>query len=146
MQIQIIDTPLTLHLTGLSKKHDPAKSYGEDLIGLLNVVWEKIKSRGVPNTGINHFVYDKNDVIFAGIIVTDPNVSLDGLESREIVLQRYASYTYVGPYSALPDVNAQVKAEIHARSLVTAWPMIEIYGHWNEDPAKLETELIYPLA
>ncbi len=29
--------------------------------------------------------------------------------------------------------------------LVRKAPLIEVYGHWTEDPAKLETELIYAL-
>ena len=145
MQIQIIDSPLTLHLTGLSKTHDPAISYGEDLIGLLNVVWETVKSRGIPTTGINHFVYDEHGEIFAGVEITAPEAALSGFVSREIELERYVYYKHVGPYSALPDTHGQIVAEIRARSLVSAYPVIEIYGHWNEDPAKLETEIIYPI-
>ena len=85
MQIQIIDLSLTLHLTGLSKTHDPARSYGEELIELLNVVWETVNNRGVLTTGINHAVYDEQDEIFAGVEITtpDPYLSIETTSARE---------------------------------------------------------------
>ena len=146
MQLQIVDSRLTLHLKGLSKTHDPAKSYGEELIELLNVVWETVKSRGIPTTGINHAVYGEHGELFAGVEISVPDTPLVGLVPMDIVLERYAYYKHVGPYTALPEAHAQMAGEIRARSLVHAPPVIEIYGHWNEDPAKLVTELIYPLA
>jgi hypothetical protein len=143
MQLQIIDSRLILKLSGLSKTHDPAKSYGDELIELLDVVWENVKSSGVLTTGINHAVYGEQGEIFAGVEITTPGAALNGLAAREIVLERYAYYKHVGPYAALADAHAQMAAEIRARSLVQSSPVIEIYGHWNEDPAKLETEIIY---
>ena len=145
MQIGISDAPLELSLCGLSKTHDPAKSYGEEVIDLLSVVWENIKSRNIPNTGLNHVAYYENDELFAGIVLTSPGIIPDGLVTRTLSMARYLYYKHTGAYSALPEVHTQIVGEICALSLAQGSPVIEIYGHWNEDASRLETEIIYPL-
>ena len=35
--------------------------------------------------------------------------------------------------------------EIKSRGLETTLPYVEIYGHWNSDETKLETELLMSL-
>jgi hypothetical protein len=142
MNIKIVDSPLVLKLSGVAKTHDPAKSYGNELIELLNVVWEAVKSRSIATTGINHVVYGDQGEIFAGVVITPPGVTPEGLVTREIVLPRYAYFKYVGPYTGLPQAGNQMAEEIDRLGLVRKAPYIEIYGHWTDDPAKLETELI----
>ena len=145
MNIKIVDSPLEFTLTGVAKTHDPAKSYGEELIELLNEVWEDVKSRNIPTTGINHAVYGDQDELFAGVVITRPGETPDGLSARKIVLPRYAYYKYTGPYAGLPQANKEMREEIERQGLVRKAPLIEIYGHWTEDPSKLETELLYSL-
>jgi effector-binding domain-containing protein len=145
MDIKIVDSPLELKLSGVAKTHDPAKNYGDELIELLNVVWESVKRRGIPTTGINHVVYGDQGEVFAGVVITTPGEPQEGLSVREIALKRYAYYKHIGPYTGLPQANKEMAQEIDRLGLVRKAPLIEIYGHWNEDPAKLETELIYAL-
>ncbi len=145
MQIKIVDTPLELKLSGVAKTHDPAKSYGEELIELLDVVWGSVKIRNIPTTGINHAVYGDQDEVFAGVVITAPGELPDTLSTREFVLKRYAYYKYIGPYTGLPRVNKEMQEEIDRQGLVRKAPMIEIYGHATEDPSKPETELLYGL-
>jgi hypothetical protein len=145
MNIKIVDAPLELNLSGVAKTHDPLKSYGDDLIELLDVVWKSVKSRAIPTTGINHVVYGDQDEVFAGVVILPPGEMPDGLEARHIVLKRYAYYKYIGSYAGLPQAHKAMAEEIDRLGLVRTTPQIEIYGHWTEDPAKLETELIYTL-
>ncbi len=145
MNIKIIDTPLELTLNGVAKTHDPAKSYGTELIELLDVVWGSVKSSNIPTTGINHAVYGENGEIFAGVVVTAPGELPDRLSSRKFVLKRYAYYKYIGPYTGLPQANKEMQAEIDRQGLIRKASMIEIYGHATADPSKSETELLYAL-
>jgi effector-binding domain-containing protein len=145
MNIKIVESPLELKLSGVAKTHDAAKSYGDELIELLDVVWKSVKSRGIPTTGINHVIYGDQGEIFAGVVITVTRVIPEGLSLREIVVKRYAYYKYVGPYAGLPNAHKEMAEEIERLGLVRKAPQIEIYGHWTEDPAKLETELIYAL-
>ncbi len=145
MDIKIVDSPLELTLDGVAKTHDPAKSYGEELIELLDVVWENVKSRNIPTTGINHAVYGENDEVFAGVVITAPGGLPGRLSRRKFVLKRYAYYKYIGPYTGLPQVNREMQEDIDRQGLSRKAPMIEIYGHAMEDPSKSETELLYAL-
>ena len=145
MNITIIDTPFKLTLYGKSKTHEPAKSYGNELIALLNVVWATVKSHGIPTTGINHVVYGDQDEVFAGVILAQPSEFTSELSTQEFVLKRYAYYKYIGPYSGLPQANIEIRKEIEQRGLKIKAPMIEIYGHWTDDESKLETELLYAI-
>jgi effector-binding domain-containing protein len=146
MKLNIVNTPFELTLYGKSKTHDRAKSYGDELPELLNGVWEKVKRDHIPTTGINHVVYGDQDEIFAGVAITMPGEPIAGLAVREIVLHRYAYYKYVGPYAGLPQANQEIRLEIERQGLETTVPMLEIYGHWNEDESKLETELLYNIS
>jgi hypothetical protein len=145
MDIKIVDSSLDLQLCGVSKTHDPAKKYGDEMIELLNVVWASVKGHSIPTTGINHAVYGDGGEIFAGVVTTIPWVPLDGLSTREIVLKRYAYYKHIGAYAGLPQAHQEMRKEIERLGLVRKAPLIEIYGHWTEDSAKLETDLIYAL-
>ncbi len=145
MNIKIVDSPLELILNGVAKTHDPAISYGEELIELLDVVWGSVKSRNIPTTGINHAVYGDQDEVFAGVVITTPGELPDRLSTREFVLKRYAYYKYIGPYTGLPQVNKEMQEEIDRQGLIRKAPMVEIYGHATADPSKSETELLYAL-
>jgi hypothetical protein len=89
--------------------------------------------------------YFENQEFFAGVVVSAPGISLDSLTTKTLSMNRYAFYKHTGAYTALPEIHAQMVGEIQALSLVQSYPVIEIYGHWNEDASKLETEIIYPL-
>ena len=145
MDLIIADSPLEFKLSGVAKTHDPAKSYNDELFELLDVVWESVKSRNIPTTGINHVVYGDLGKLFVGVVISIPGMTPPELSVREIVLKRYAYYKHVGPYDELPQVNKEMREEIERLGLVRKSPLIEIYGHWTEDPAKLETELIFAL-
>jgi hypothetical protein len=102
MNIKIVDLPLELKLSGVAKPRDPAKSYGDELIELLNGVWPSVKTRRIPTTAINHSVYGDQGEIFAGVVITIPPATPGELSVREIALKRYAYYKYMGSYAGLP--------------------------------------------
>lgn len=145
MNIEIMDSPWVLTLTGTEKIHDPDKSVGVELIELLNKVWEAVKSRDLPNTGINYAVYGSQGEIFAGVVITAEGEPPQGLVTRQVVLERCAAAKYIGPYSGIPQAYQEMEEEIKRRGLVRKAPSIEIYGHWTEDPATLETDLVWAL-
>lgn len=145
MKIEIIDSPWVLTLTGAEKIHDPDKNVGDELIELLNKVWEAVKSRGLPNTGINYAVYGSQGEIFAGVVITAGAEPPQGLITHQVVLERRVVARYIGPYGGIPQAYQEMEEEIQRRGLVRRSPSIEIYGHWTEDPSKLETDLVWAL-
>jgi hypothetical protein len=142
MQIQIVDTPWVKTLVGVSKRHDPSLSYGDEIRVLLGPVWEAVRRDKIATTGINHVYYGEQDEIFCGLEFSGAPVPLPGLTQRRIELGPYAYYRHIGPYELIPEAAHAVHAEVERLGLWSILPMMEIYGHWNEDPQKLETEIL----
>jgi effector-binding domain-containing protein len=63
------------------------------------------------------------------------------LEKKQVTLQKYAYWKHIGPYSELKNVYSQIEAKLKELGLTPSCPNMEIYGHWNEDETKLETEI-----
>jgi effector-binding domain-containing protein len=142
MKTIIIETPWERTLFGLSKTHDPAHSYGEEIVALLGPVWEAVRKNQITTTGINHAVYDANGDYFCGLECAGQPGPIPGLVQRTVTLDRYAYFKLVGPYSEIPRVYADMHAEIQRLGLQAGAPSVEIYGHWTDDPGKLQTEIL----
>jgi effector-binding domain-containing protein len=56
-----------------------------------------------------------------------------------------AMTTHVGAYAQLGDASAAIVAWCRAHDRTLAGPSWEVYGHWDEDPARLRTEVYYLL-
>lgn len=143
MEPEIRTVPIEYAVFGHSLRHDPAKSFGEEIMALLGRVWPVIKGNGIPNDGINRVVYDKDAdgacVVFAGVVVGD-GAAAGGLERKTVRLTRYAYWKHVGPYHLIRKTGEAMTKALEARGVKTGWPMVEVYGHWTQDESKLETE------
>lgn len=105
-------------------------------------VWPVIKSKGIKHKGLNIWVYEPGEKVFAGVELEDPSNSDTGLETKLVVLTRYAYYKHIGPYSLLKKTGDDMRAELRSMGLNPGLPYVEIYGHWTNDESKLETELL----
>ena len=56
-----------------------------------------------------------------------------------------AMTTHHGTYGRLGEANAAIHAWCEANKRKRAGPSWEVYGHWRENPAELETEVYYLL-
>ena len=145
MNLDIRTEPLVVTLFGASTIHDPNKSYGEEIRSLLDRVWPVVRAGELKHKGINWVVYDAGLAMFAGVEIENAGAAAEGLEQRTIRLERYVICKHVGPYHLLGQTGDALKAEMQARGLAFGPPHIEVYGHWNDDPLKLETDLIHAL-
>lgn len=146
MEITLVETPWTKLLLGQAGRHDRARSYGDEIRELLNPVWESVRRDQLAVTGINHVFYGEQDEIFCGVEFKGEPRPVSGLELRRIVIDRYLYYRHTGPYEQIPDAYARMRAEAGRRGEAPVSRSLEIYGHWNEDPGKLETEILIGLA
>ena len=95
MDFSIMNERKTFTLYGFSTVHDENKSYGEEIIALLNEIWPKVGD--MKHTGINHAVYDADNHLFAGIELISPHGADSILEkkgnmfSEVCLLQAYRS-------------------------------------------------------
>ena len=141
MNLEIIDTPLSLDVYGFSGTAIN-KDYASKGLGLMNKMWQIVKSRNLKNKGINIWIYEENEKMFAGVEVDDTRVHETEMEHKTITIPKYAYYKHIGPYSLLRKAGADMSAEVKRRGLFACLPYVEIYGHWTEDESKLETELV----
>jgi hypothetical protein len=140
MNVEIIDKPLRLTLYGFSGIA-MNKDYAATAFKLMDRMWQTVKSNNLKNKGLNIWVYDQNEKVFAGVELNDiPNQDTE-LEQKSIILTKYAYYKHVGPYSLIKQAGQNMTDDIKKKGFETSLPYIEIYGHWNKDEAKLETEL-----
>jgi effector-binding domain-containing protein len=58
---------------------------------------------------------------------------------------RIATATHVGPYATLGEAHQAIQQWAKSTGLALAGVDWEIYGDWNDDPAKLETKVCYLL-
>ena len=142
MNIIMVETPWVKTLFGLTDIHDPSRRYGEEIVALLGPVWKAVRLNLIATTGINHAVYGENGEYFCGLECVSQSQPIPGLIQRQITLERYAYSKLIGPYSQIPRVYDEIRAEIKRLGLQAVAPAVEIYGHWNDDPAKLETEIL----
>jgi effector-binding domain-containing protein len=56
-----------------------------------------------------------------------------------------AAVTHIGPYDRLGQTHDAIHAWATANNRAFAGKSWELYGDWNDDPAKLETTVMYLL-
>lgn len=146
MTVEIIEEPIRFHLHGVGGVVEGGR-YGEVGLRLMNEMWRAVKGSEIPTTGINHWVYLPDDKLFVGVELRSPRLlpTSDPLEPLELELPRYLKHVHVGPYQALPQKWADLKAELAARGEAVGSPSLEVYGHHCDDPAESETTILIGL-
>jgi hypothetical protein len=114
-------------------------------MSLGNKMWQEIKSRDLKHEGINVWVYESGNKMFAGVGLKEPPPSDTILELKKIHLPRYAYYKHIGPYDKIAAEGSKVLEELNQKGIKTSLPYLEIYGHWTQDASRLETELLWSL-
>jgi len=145
MDIEIIEKKLRLELYGASGVA-LNQDWEQTGFALMNEMWKQIKAADVKHKGLNVWVYERGNKMFAGVELESKPGSDLLLEFKTITLLRYAYYKHIGPYSQIREAGSKVTEELTRRGLQTGLPYIEIYGHWTDDEARLETELIWCLS
>jgi len=118
------------------------KDYAGTAFKLMDKMWQTVKSNNLKNKGLNIFVYEQNEKVFAGVELYGIPEPHTGLELKRITLPKYAYYKHIGSYNLIKQVGQSMRNELKNKGLDVTTPYIEIYGHWTSDESKLETELL----
>jgi hypothetical protein len=100
MKIEIINKELKLDISGFSGVA-ANKNYAGTAFALMDKMWPAIKSKGLKHKGLNIWVYEPNEQVFAGVELEDHSITDTGLEQKAVLLTKYAYYKHIGPYSQL---------------------------------------------
>ena len=144
MKIEIITTPLTIDIYGFGSIA-VNKDYAGTAFKLSGNMWQTLKEKDLKNKGKNIWVYEDGEKIFAGVELNDDHVEVIELEHKVLSLTKYAYYKHIGSYSLIKQAGTNMRNELNAQGYETELPYIEIYGHWNNDETKCETELFMSL-
>jgi len=141
MKVEIIHKNLKLDIYGFSGIA-VNKDYAGTAFKLMDKMWQTVKSNNLKNKGLNIWVYEQNENVFAGVELNDSTEHNTGLEQKSITLTKYAYHKHVGPYTLLKQAGQNMRDELKGKGFEISFPYIEIYGHWTNDETKLETELL----
>jgi len=141
MNVEIINEPFSITIYGYSGVAIN-KDYAGTAFKLMDKMWQTVKSNSLKNKGINIWVYEPDEKVFAGVELDDAHKQNTGLEQKNVHLEKYAYYKHTGPYNLIKQAGQNMTAELKKLRLETDLPYIEIYGHWINDETKLETELL----
>ncbi|SDW12265.1 GyrI-like domain-containing protein [Paenibacillus sp. CF384] len=140
--VVIVKEPTNFSLYGFSKVHKEGTPYSHDVRELMDKLWSVIQKLKLPHLGINHVVYEQGGRVFAGVELEQKASEIHhGLESLTVTLHEHAYYKHVGPYDRLGEAYDAIHAELQALGKIASRPLVELYGHWSDDPAKLETDI-----
>jgi effector-binding domain-containing protein len=118
----------------------------------LDQVWAFLRTqRDLRTDGHNIFVYhhpdrrsDPMDVDF-GVEVVREFAPSGEVKPAKTPTGTVASATHIGPYDKLGQTHDAIHAWAAAHHREFAGTSWEIYGDWSDDPAKLETSILYLL-
>ena len=115
----------------------------------LDQVYAAARAGAVHHDGQNIFIYrsavgDRMTVDFC-VGVTAPFSAVGAVQPLETPHGPAAMTTHVGDYARLGEANAAILAWCRSNHRDPAGPSWEAYGHWNDDPAQLRTEVYYLL-
>jgi effector-binding domain-containing protein len=130
----------------------PMGQVGQAWKPALDQVWAALRADGTLQPGHNFFLYHHPgrrgapmDVDF-GVTVSRGFEPRGNVRCIETPTGEIAWTLHVGPYAGMPAAHEAIHAWCAANGRRTGSASWEIYGDWNEDPAKLETTICYLLA
>ncbi|HWI89981.1 MAG TPA: hypothetical protein VNT20_01850 [Flavisolibacter sp.] len=128
MNIEIITSNLPLNIFGFDSVAIN-KDYAGTAFKLSGKMWEIVKLNNVKNKGKNIWVYESGDKVFAGVEPeNDVNGNSYGLEKKEIILEKYAYYKHIGPYSLIKQSGQNMTSQLVSQGFEVVLPYIEIYA------------------
>jgi len=118
----------------------------------LDQVWSFLRSQpGLRTDGHNIFVYHEPPgkgalmSVDFGVEVTRGFATSGEVYATETPAGEVAEAVHVGGYDRLGDTHRAIRAWAEAQERGFAGQSWEIYGDWSDDPAALETTVVYLL-
>ena len=105
-------------------------------------VWAFIRANKIPQPGRHVAVYFDGAInLEVGAEVGAPFTGDGNVFCSSTPAGRVATTAHFGPYSRLGDAYSAIHKWCAAHGHTLAGPSWEIYGHWNDDPAQLRTDV-----
>jgi effector-binding domain-containing protein len=113
---------------------------------LCGEVWTYVRAAGLPHPGRHLAVYlDSDWNIEVGVEVTEPFAGEGDVVCSHTPAGLVATTFLLGPYSRLNEPHETIHRWCKQNGHTPVRPCWEVYGHWDDDPAKLRTDVFYLL-
>ena len=120
---------------------------GQEFGKYLEQVYAAARAGVVALDGQNIFIYRDATTEYLSVEfcvgATAPFVAVGAVEPIHTPSGVAVMTTHFGDYRALVEANAAIHAWCRAHGRQPAGPSWEVYGHWNDDPSKLRTDVYY---
>lgn len=109
-------------------------------------VWAFFRSSLLPHPGRNLALYRDDEInIECGVEVAQPFAGDDRVYCSTTPAGTVATTAHMGPYDRLSEAHTAILAWCADHGHALAGPCWELYGHWNDDPSQLRTDVYYLL-
>jgi effector-binding domain-containing protein len=109
-------------------------------------VWAFIRSAGRPRPGRHLALYLDGEInLEVGVEVDQPFAGDGRVVCSNTPAGMVATAVHMGPYDRLGGAHAAIVRWCSENGHVPAGPNWEVYGHWEDDPSKLRTDVFYLL-
>jgi effector-binding domain-containing protein len=107
-------------------------------------VWTFLRSSNFPRPGRHLAIYLDDEInIEVGVEVFQPFTGNDRVVCSNTPAGMAATAVHMGPYGRLGEAHKAIHRWAAAHGQTLARPCWEVYGHWNDDPAQLRTDVLY---
>src|SRR5476651_924056 len=111
MKVEIIDKELILNVSGFSGTAFN-KDYAGTAFKLMDKMWPVVNANGLKHKGLNIWVYEPNDKVFAGVELLKTTQNETCLELKTISFKKYAYCKHIGPYSQIKQAGERMRREL----------------------------------
>lgn len=108
MNVEIINKNLRLDIYGFSGMAIN-KDYTGTAFKLMDKMWQTVKSNNFKNKGLNIWVYEQNEKVFAGVELNGSPIPGTGLEQKNINFMKYAYYKHIGAYNLVKQAGQNME-------------------------------------
>ena len=147
--ISIVDAPVR-PLAAVRAKAERAEM-ATTIRASFDKVYAVLRARNLTGLGHNVIVYHDPasgppfDMVL-GVETPGPIAPEGEVFATETPGGRAAVAVHYGPYDRLVEAHAALQRWLAERGLKASGDNIEVYGDHDDDPAKLRTDIVYPLA
>jgi len=152
MKYEVVIEPARADLIAAVRVKATASDIGRVWKPALDQVWAFFKTNNELHPGRNFFLYhhpenrNKPMNIDFGVQVAKWFENSGNVQCIETPSGEVARTIHVGPYDRLGEAHHAIHEWCAAHNRKIGLASWEIYGHWNSDPALLETTIKYLLA
>lgn len=123
-----------------------------DLAPTIRSVFDRLYKPGAlaPGHGHNFILYanetKEGATLTVGVLDRQPGGGDPDVKAAHVPGGRVITAPHMGDYAKMKDTYDVLHAEVKAKNLRRIWMSLEVYGDWDEDPAKVRTDLYLYLA